>query len=167
MNIMKNTMYLILCGGFIAHSNALADNEYWQEFKAFKENPAYSLVFDKEASVWTRILSKDIHNAKHIGYWGRLVRPLIVGTHGIIVTEQTMPALYGYIDTLCKNNGIETPIVVVRWYKGFLNAAAQKLLTASGAIIIGQDLLKECSKETVEGVLAHEIGHIKHNLLTS
>jgi Zn-dependent protease with chaperone function len=159
--ISKNMKILVLLCGLIAPISVLAESTYWQEFKALKENPAYSVVFDKEASVWTRILSKDIHNAKHVGYWGRFVRPLI--SHGIIVTEQTMPALYGYVDTLCKNNGLETPTVVVTWYKGFWNAAAQKLLAASGAIIIGQDLLKECSKEVVEGIVAHEIGHIKHN----
>lgn len=163
MNLGKKTALLMLLCGLIAQMPAFAESTYWQEFKAFKENPAYSLVFDKDASVWTRILSKDIHNAKRVGYWSRFIRPLIDGTHGIVVTEETMPTLYSYVDTLCKNNGIETPIVVVTWYKGFWNAMAEKLFMASGAIIVGQDLLKECSDETIEGIIAHEIGHVKHN----
>lgn len=163
MNIMKSTMYLILCGGFIAHSNAMADNKYWQEFKQFRENPSYNLLFDRDVAGPVKEIARNLENAKKVGFLDRWDRPVIDALDGVIVTQETMPALYGYIETLCKENKMQVPVVLVAQHKGMFNAFAQKIYRNSGSIFIGQDLLKDLTALEVEAIVAHEIGHIKHD----
>jgi Zn-dependent protease with chaperone function len=82
---------------------------------------------------------------------------------GIVVTEKTMPKLYGYVRTLCQENQLAMPAVWLPKDKGLYNAMAAKLFQSSGGIIIGQDLINDCSDDELEAIVAHEIGHIKHN----
>ena len=51
----------------------------------------------------------------------------------------------------------------VTWKQGIFNACAQKLFASSGAIVIGQKLLRETTDAELEAVVAHELGHIKYN----
>ncbi len=163
MNFIKKTAILAFILGLIAQSSALADNKYWQEFKQFKENPSYNLVFDRDAVTAVKAIAKDLQNAKQVGFLSRFMRPVISMVDGVVVTAETMPMLYGYIDTLCKNNNIATPVITVTQNKGIFNAAAQKILMTTGAIFIGQDMLKELTDDGIEAIVAHEIGHIKYN----
>lgn len=162
MNLGKTALLVLFCGLF-AQSAALAESKYWQEFKEFRDNPSHKLVFDKEANGDVRHIAKNLANAKEVGHLGRFIRPLIGMVGGVIISKETMPKLHNYIDTLCKQNRIDTPVIAVTQHKGIFNAAAQKLLMTSGAIFVGQDLLKELKNEEIEAVIAHEIGHIYHN----
>jgi len=81
----------------------------------------------------------------------------------VIVTPETMPSLYKYVDEICKKANITAPTIFITRRDGFFNAAAQKLLMSSGGVIIGQKLLHDLSDDALEAVVAHEIGHIKYN----
>ena len=81
----------------------------------------------------------------------------------ILVTEKTMPKLYSYIKTLCEDNDLVVPVISISQDEDLENASAIKILTSSGMIVVGQRLLYERTKEEVEAIVAHEIGHIKHN----
>jgi Zn-dependent protease with chaperone function len=163
MNFYQKTALMALLYGLTAPSTVLADNKYWQEFKQFRENPSHKLIFDREAASEVRDIVRDLENAKKVGYWERYTRPVIGAVNGVVITADTMPVMYAYIDSLCKENGLDTPVITVTQDKGIFNAAAQKILMTTGAIFIGQDLLKETTESELEGVIAHEIGHIKHN----
>ncbi len=60
-------------------------------------------------------------------------------------------------------NNIAMPTVFIAPDKGFFNAAAQKLFVSTGAIIIGKDIIDQTNDRQIEAIIAHEIGHIKHN----
>ena len=81
----------------------------------------------------------------------------------LVINEENMPQLYQYIQEICTTAKIPTPIVLVTILPGSCNAAAIKLLINSGVVMIGRDMFIETDDEEVEAVLAHEIGHIKHD----
>lgn len=139
--------------------------KYLNEFKLFKKSDAHQVLFDYE-DTWHSIsdLQRDLHNCKQLSFLQRFVRFMFFDMDTVIVTPQTMPQLFEYVDTLCKTNNMATPIIFIPAQKGFFNAAAAKFLCCnSGGIVIGQKMLKEANDEELESVLAHEIGHIKHN----
>lgn len=134
-----------------------------QEFKAFKQSPEYERMFASGANPDVKHLRKDLEIFKSLSLSQRIIRFAFMFYDIIIVTPQTMPKFYGFVDNLCKKNGIETPTIFIALDQGFFNAAASKLFKSSGAIIIGKQLLKQTSDNALEAILAHEIGHIKHN----
>ena len=158
----KNLIFLLFGWSFVCMT-ALGKDIYWREFQALKKNPSYAMIFDSDMSPLAQVGAREIENIKKVDQWSRLVRPVIGMAGAIIVDKNTMPALYAYVDTLCKSTRIETPIVAVIAHKGIFNAFASKILENSGTIVLSHDLLKECPDEEVEGVIAHEIGHIKYN----
>lgn len=163
MNFYRKTALMALVYVLIGQSTAIAHNKYWEEFKQFRESPSHKLVFDREVSTSVRDIARSLENAKKVGYWERFMRPVIAMVDGVVITAETMPSLYAYIDSLCKTHDISTPTITVTQDKGIFNAAAQKILMTTGAIFIGQDLIKESTDAELEAVIAHEIGHIKHN----
>lgn len=162
MNFYKKTALIGLIFSMVSQSIASEDNKYWQEFKQLRENPSHKLLFDREASPDLQDILRDLENAKKVGYWGRFARPLI-DMYGVVISAETMPALYAYVESLSKAQGMSVPVVMVSQYKGIFNAIAQKIFINSGCIYIGQDLLKESTSAEIEAVIAHELGHIKHD----
>lgn len=140
-----------------------SQNIYIEELTAFKTSPDYQLIFNEDANPILQGIERDIENCQHLSWLQRLIRSTFLSQDVIVVTPKTMPKLYSYIETLCKTSEIKTPIVFLTREKGFFNAAAQKLLMSTGAIIIGQKLLLETSDKELESVIAHEMGHIKYN----
>jgi len=164
-------MYLrLLCLTACMVSFAFAHNEenesfsYREELEALKISRAFKNVFKEEdMSPALRSIQKDVENYKEITLSQRLVRFVFMSLDVIVVTPKTMPKLYAYTQEVCKKAEIPMPIIFLSKKKGFFNAAAQKLLMSTGAIIIGQKLLCEISDQELEAVVAHEIGHIKYN----
>jgi hypothetical protein len=90
---------------------------------------------------------------------------LIVGLCGqnddlIIVTKETMPALYDYISSLSKKAKIVTPFLFIS-LKNF-SISSRKILTFRSSVVIGQQLLHDVSDEELEALVAQQIGHIKY-----
>ena len=140
-----------------------APSSYMQEFTAFKHSPAYERMFAPLVNESVKDLQKDLDIFKQLSLSQRMIRFMFMVYDIVIVTPQTMPSLYSFIDTLCKKNGIATPTIFIGLNEGFFNAAASKLFKSTGAIIIGKQMLKDTSDSALEAVLAHEIGHIKHD----
>jgi len=143
----------------------VADNHgvYYSELEAFKNAPETKLMFDEDAHPMLGEIERDIITCKNLTYFQRFVRLLFLALDVVIVTPETMPFLYEYVDGICKKAEIQTPTIFITRQNGFFGAFAQKLLMSSGGIVIGQKLMKELSDDGLEGVIAHEIGHIKHN----
>lgn len=145
-------------------SAVAADTQlYRAEYEGLKNSASYKLLVDDEASEALRGICRDIENYQELTFFQRIVRNAFMGLDVFAVTPRTMPKLHAYIDSMCKEQKIATPTIFVSTIKGFFNAAAQKLLTSSGAIVVGEQLLLELSDKELEAVVAHEIGHIKHN----
>jgi hypothetical protein len=81
----------------------------------------------------------------------------------LIVTPETMPSLYDYVETLSKKAKIATPVVFVSLKQGFFKTFSRKMLMFTGSIVIGQQILHDVSDEELEALVAQQIGHIKYH----
>jgi Zn-dependent protease with chaperone function len=78
----------------------------------------------------------------------------------VIVTNETMPALYNYVSSLSKKAQITTPFLFIS-LKNF-STFSRKILGFRSSIVIGQQLLHDVSDEELEALIAQQIGHIKY-----
>ena len=77
------------------------------------------------------------------------------------VTKKEYPHLYHSVEGLSLAAGIPTPKAYVIEDKA-LNAFATGRNPKEGAVVVTTGLLEKLNREEVEGVLAHEISHIKN-----
>ena len=154
---------LLLCASWGVASYAQDTCEYKQELNAFETNPRYKDIFDEEIHSSLQSIQTDIETYKQISFFQRAIRFMFFTLDVVVVTPVTMPRLYSFIDAICKDKGIETPTIFIAKNRGFLNAAASKLLISSGAIVIGKKLIHDCSDKEIEAIAAHELGHIVYN----
>ncbi|OGB84483.1 hypothetical protein A3F66_00295 [candidate division TM6 bacterium RIFCSPHIGHO2_12_FULL_32_22] len=83
-----------------------------------------------------------------------------------LVTKETHPAWYATVENLC--NKLEMNVPKKIYISNFdsklfgVNAFATKIVNFS-TIVIGYNLTKKLTFEEVESVIAHELGHVKHN----
>ncbi len=134
---------------------------YKQELEAFKNNPDYKNIFNEELNPLIRQIYCDIENYQELSGWQRFFHNF-AGT--IVITPKTMPKLYAYIDSICKQGDLQKkPTAFINTDDGLLNAFAIKILKNAGAIVIGQKLINSASDTALESIIAHEIGHIKCN----
>jgi len=141
----------------------MSHGRYYAELEALKKSSETQLMFNEDAHQGLAGIQRDITTYKNLTSFQRLVRSIFLALDVVMVTPETMPLLYSYVDDICKKASIATPSIFVTRKEGFFNAAAQKLLMSTGGIVIGQKLMQELSDESLEAVVAHEIGHIKHN----
>jgi Zn-dependent protease with chaperone function len=167
LNYIRKTMKLlqyIAAIIFLLNTNVnYCDYSYKSEFKNFKSSEEYNLAFNKDANSTLKKIRQDIENYTHLNIFQRFLLSTFLSTSSIIVTQKTMPKLFQYIDDICKKEKISTPAIFIDTSEGIFNAFAQKLFISSGGILIGQKLLNEITDEELEAVIAHEIGHIRHN----
>jgi Zn-dependent protease with chaperone function len=161
------SLVLSLCFSIVGTAAAarnIGENRYLQELKVFKKSSEHELMFDEDADAGLASIQKTLEIYKDLSYLQRLARFVFFMFDPVIVTAATMPQLYAYVDCISKNAGIETPTIFITSDKhGFFNAAAAKLFTSSGGIIIGQKMIYETTEVELEAVIAHEIGHIQRN----
>lgn len=158
-----NSIRALLFTGLICVSMVSAENIYQEELKAFETSEKYKVVFSEDAPLGLPSINRDIQNYKALTPVQRMLRFIFFFFQPIVVNTETMPVLYNYVDGLCKKNSIETPTVFISTGRGFFNAAASKMFMSSGAIIIGREIINETDSAELEAIIAHEIGHIKHN----
>lgn len=157
----------ILLVGLLVVSHAVSSTSnhgaYYGELKAFKKSPSTKELFDKDAHPELIAIQRDIATYKVLTPMQRLAQFILLSFDVVVVTPDSFPLLYACVDTICQKGNVIMPVVFVTRKKGFLNAFALKLLKSNGGIVIGQDLLSKVSDESLEAIIAHEIGHIKHN----
>ena len=162
MNIYKVLLPgLLLASSFISATSN--HGVYYSELRAFKKAAATKEIFDEDAHSGLAKIQRDITTYKNLSLFQRIVRSLFLMFDVVVATPETMPKLYAYTEGICKKANIKTPTIFITRQRWLLNAAAQKLLMSSGAIIIGQKLMHDISDDALEGVIAHEIGHVKYN----
>lgn len=76
-------------------------------------------------------------------------------------TPQSAPELYGIVGRLAKTSGLPMPKVYII-PEQVPNAFATGRNPSHAAVAATQGLLKLLSPEEIEGVLAHEMSHVKH-----
>ncbi len=152
---------LLITSSFI--SSASSHGIYYTELEVLRNAPSTKQIFDEDAHSGLSKIHCDILTDKELSFFQRLIRGAFLGCDVVIVTSETMPVLYAYVDGICQKAEIVTPTIFVTRQDGFFNAFAQKLLVSTGGILIGQKLLHDLTDDAIEAVVAHEIGHIKHN----
>jgi len=152
---------LLVVSSFI--SSTSNQGAYYGELKAFKKAPSTKELFDKDAHPELIAIQRDIATYKVLTPMQRLAQFILLSFDVIVATPDNFPLLYACVDTICQKGNVIMPVVFVTRKKGFFNAFALKLLKSNGGIVIGQELLSKVSDEALEAIVAHEIGHIKHN----
>jgi heat shock protein HtpX len=77
------------------------------------------------------------------------------------VTEAEAPELYGSVRRLSQKAGLPMPKVYIIPEEA-LNAFATGRNPEHGVVAVTEGILRALSREELEGVLAHELAHIKH-----
>ncbi len=165
--IMKNVSFLCLVGLLLSSSmvngKEKSESSYCKELHALKINPKYHAIFDADMPLLIPDIYRDIHNYKQLPFLQRLSRFLFLAEDVIVVTAETMPKLYGFIETTCNQQSMAVPTVFITREKGILNAFAAKFFATTGGILICQKMIEDTSDTALEAVIAHELGHIKCN----
>lgn len=156
MKLLRNIVALFA----ILSINSLVALSYKDELKAFEKSTSHAMVFDEDAHGGLKQLRRDIEAYPKLSAFQRSI---LAALEIVLVSDETMPTLHGYIKTVCKDNKITMPTVFIATNKGFFNALALRLFWGTGIVIIGKKIIDEASQEELEGVLAHELGHIKYD----
>lgn len=163
--MMKRYSFLLFSVVFSSHLMGVSGGHgvYYQELKGLKVNQQTKVMFDKDANQALSMIQRDMITIKELSWFQRFVRSGLLELDVVVVTEEIMPKLYGYVKDVCKHGHMSMPVIFITRKEGFFNAFALKLLMSTGSIVIGQKLLKESSDQELEAIIAHEIGHIKCN----
>lgn len=139
-----------------------ASSRYKNELNCYIKNPTNKEMFSKDTAVALAHIQRDINNYQHSTFLQRCINFVIFSQDVIVVTPDTMPQLYAYVEDLCATHRVIMPMVCISRKKGILNACATEFASYFGCILIEQRLIMESSDEVLEAVIAHEIGHIKY-----
>jgi len=77
------------------------------------------------------------------------------------ITESQAPELYGSVRRLSQKAGLPMPKVYIIPEEA-LNAFATGRNPAHGVVAVTEGIMRALSRDELEGVLAHELSHIKH-----
>ncbi|MCC6431261.1 MAG: zinc metalloprotease HtpX [Gemmatimonadaceae bacterium] len=99
-------------------------------------------------------------------YWGS--SSMVLRSYGArVVSAEDAPALYAMVDRLCQNAGLPMPVVAIA-PQAQPNAFATGRNPANAVVCVTEGILKTLSPDELEGVIAHELAHIKnHDMLLS
>ncbi|MGB8467549.1 MAG: M48 family metalloprotease, partial [Candidatus Babeliales bacterium] len=162
--IKKLLVLLACCTISVVHGKSINETfVYRQELDQLKSSAQYNTLFNKHMPASLQYLQRDIYNYSKLTFAQRLIRFIFLAFDTIVVTPETMPALYAYTQKVCDAAHIPMPVIFLTRENTLYNAAAQKLFLSTGGIIIGQELLNDVTDDELEAIIAHEIGHIKHN----
>lgn len=99
-------------------------------------------------------------------YWGS--SSMVLRSYGArVVSAQDAPALYAMVDRLRQNAGLPMPVVAIA-PQAQPNAFATGRNPANAVVCVTEGILTTLSPDELEGVIAHELAHIKnHDMLLS
>lgn len=93
-------------------------------------------------------------------YWGS--SSMVLRSYGArVVSEQDAPALYAMVDRLRRNAGLPMPVVAIAPQEQ-PNAFATGRNPEHAVVCVTEGILRVLSPDELEGVLAHELAHIKN-----
>lgn len=164
MNIRSLLLAGLMVIGGSAYAADSADQTYKQEFAELKKSPDFENLFDEDLNQISHEFERKIQIYKAVpNKWQRFTCGIFLSQDAIAITPEMMPELYAFIENLAQKSGIPTPTIFISLREKVFNAFAAKLLNGNGGILIEQKLLNELNDKQLEAVVAHEIGHIKHN----
>jgi len=85
----------------------------------------------------------------------------IAAMGGREIQRQDLPELFGVIERLCERAGLPMPRVYI-CPQNAPNAFATGRSPQHAAVAVTHGLLQALPRQEIEGVLAHELGHVKH-----
>lgn len=137
---------------------------YRQEFRdLLASSEVYGTIFtkgDPECDNLREIRHTIVNYKEKADGYG--VLPMLLAG-GVAINSQLLPKLHALVERICVANNMAVPKIFISIHEHFFNAAANRLLLYQGNIIIGKELLEELSDQMLEGIIAHELGHVKYN----
>jgi Zn-dependent protease with chaperone function len=95
------------------NSDTSAKGMYYDELKALKKREDKKDIFDKSSQQNLARIQANLDICKELSFFQRLLRCLELYRDVVIVTSDTMPQLYAYVDEICKEESIATPTIFV------------------------------------------------------
>ncbi len=145
------------------------ESVYQQELKALQQRPFYKTMLDRRSAGGPKNILANIENAKELNLFQRWLRYSLLARNPIAVTADSMPRLHAFVKEVCIQWDMRMPTIFVTKNKTTFfggstsHADSTKILMSSGAILIGQDLLREVSPKALEAAIAHQLCHVKYN----
>jgi len=93
-------------------------------------------------------------------YWGSSTM-VLRSYNAKIISAQDAPDLYAMVDRLRQNAGLPMPVVAIAPSEQ-PNAFATGRNPANAVVCVTQGILRTLSRDELEGVVAHELAHIKN-----
>lgn len=146
---------------FLASGSAWTEGVYWQEFETLKKDPAYVLVFDRNLLPGAREVAKSIVNGQYAAY-PSVLRWMTLKDGAMLVHAKSMPKLYDYVSALCHERNIKPMLILILPDEG-----NSDIVSNEGMIMLGHDVLRECTDEELEAVIAREIGRVEHRQVSA
>jgi Zn-dependent protease with chaperone function len=119
---------------------------------------AETFHYQDEFNAWWNERFKNITNI----YPGMLDLRIQV-ENSLKIQENMLPKLHGFVADLCKKNNIGKPLIIIPQNEHEFNAFAIKIFRDNGIVFILPKIFKNLNDDEFEAIIAHEIGHIKHN----
>ena len=141
---MKKYFKSLLFSSFVLSISIInADGVYREELREFKRN---SLIFNENVNPSIRNLVNDINNHSELSSFSRFMQFMAL-RYGVIVTKDSMPQLYNYIETIYDDNDVTMPTVLISKDKNLFYDFPQKLYVSSRFIVISQQFIEEYDDE--------------------
>lgn len=77
------------------------------------------------------------------------------------INETNMPTLCAIINKLAHRLGLTIHDILIK--RSYDNAKAKKSFFGKNTLVIGEEIIKMFSAQELEGIIAHELGHIFYN----
>jgi len=186
MEARVTTVHKILLAILLVLGNGIAISTepsiYKDELKAMKERAETNLIVDENAYQLLGSIQAQIEEYKRVSLFQRFTK--LVASRGLlemltgafsffVVSPETMPQLYQYIEHMCQTHNMPVPAIYITRPDCLLpkivsldsnvNALALKFFASSGIIVISRKLVEDFSANALEGVITHELGHVKNN----
>ncbi len=170
--VMLRYISFVFALNFFVGMQAVAPKEesvYQQEFKALQQKPFYKTMLDRRSAGGPKNILANIENAKELNLFHRYLRGKLLASDPIVATADSMPLLHAFVKEVCIQQDMRMPTIFVTKNKATFfggstsHANSTKVLMSSGAILIGQDLLREVSPKALEAAIAHQLCHVKYN----
>lgn len=188
-------IHSILLSGLLAMQAVAAvegnHGRYYAELQALKEAPETKMMFDEDTQQILAQIQSAVITDKNVSLFEQLIKKFFLQDKDVfMVTPETMPLLYNYVEEVCKKANISCPAVFIsrknfknnkpqdnklpqnffemiermlKWQRINTNAFAVNPFLSKGLVYIDQEMVRDFSDQALEAAITHEIGHIRYN----
>lgn len=159
---------LVFCAITLSAFSSLSADTLRNELEAFEQRVTLQMLFQTltddflRESLVAALEEQGIDSESLRGKAAMLfTKNILEQFNARLVTAEEAPAYHAIVEQLCARLNIEKPILCLS--SSFANACARNIPGLPKIVVFGTPLLKRLTDAECEAILAHELGHLKHN----